>query len=324
MGSSRYFVFYYVVMGFLPILILIDIISSFLNALLLFRLMLILISIDLFVFSVLSILEIFFRAEKLQLNSLKHVRADFEKAQKNITQVKVGRFIAQNNSIVETTYKIKANRFTTVLDALLEIKHKQDPTLTVRYSCRMGICGSCGVVINGKPSLACESNLLNNSKNEEILVEPIRGQPILKDLVADFDDFFEKHKSIGPTLYRKNNKEKITAKSIYEQTTEEMNRFLPYSFCIMCGLCLDACPVVNTNKEFLGPQALSQQYRYYEDTRDESKTKRLSVIDSLSGVWGCEFAGSCSKACPKGVDPASAIQLLKIEVAKKYIDINYE
>ena len=87
----------------------------------------------------------------------------------------------------------------------------------------------------------------------------------------------------------------------------------------MCGLCLDACPVANTTPEFTGPQALSQSYRYYNDSRDEMKEERLNVVDKLTGMWGCEFIGACSKACPKGVDPASAIQLLKTATAEEYI-----
>ena len=84
----------------------------------------------------------------------------------------------------------------------------------------------------------------------------------------------------------------------------------------MCGLCLDACPVVNSNPNFVGPQALSQAYRYHADSRDQGGKKRLFDVDTVDGAWGCEFAGSCSKACPKGVDPAAAIQLLKGEIMK--------
>jgi succinate dehydrogenase / fumarate reductase iron-sulfur subunit len=142
----------------------------------------------------------------------------------------------------------------------------------------------------------------------------MQGHPLLKDLATDFDDFFEKHMSVQPRLYRIDAKEQYAAKKEYHQTREEVDRFLPYSYCIMCGLCEDACPRVNTNPNFKGPQALAKEYRYYADSRDQLGKKRLLDADRLDGVWGCEFAGACSKVCPKGVDPAAAIQLLKTEL----------
>ncbi|PSN97635.1 succinate dehydrogenase iron-sulfur subunit, partial [Candidatus Marsarchaeota G2 archaeon ECH_B_SAG-F08] len=150
----------------------------------------------------------------------------------------------------------------------------------------------------------------------DLTVEPMRGHPVLRDLVTDFEDFFERHKSVSPWLIRKDIEEKFRAEKEYTQTRTELDYYLPFSYCIKCGLCVDACPVVNTNPKFVGPQALSQAYRYYADSRDEGLTQRLESLDSLEGVWGCEFAGSCSRVCPKGVDPALAIQLLKAEIAK--------
>ncbi len=240
-----------------------------------------------------------------------------ENGAKHVT-VKIKRFNIVTRKIEPNIFKIGADKFTTVLDALILIKEKKDKTLSMRYSCRMGICGSCGMVVNGKPVLACETNVLKNAKNDEIEVAPMQGNPILKDLVDDFDDFFEKHQSINPYLYRKNKNEQYAAKEEFRQTQEEIERFLPYSYCIMCGLCMDACPIVNTNPSFIGPQALSQVYRYKSDTRDQ-KENRIENVDVLEGIWSCEFAGACSKVCPKGVDPATAIQLLKSDAMKNII-----
>lgn len=224
------------------------------------------------------------------------------------------RFDEGKKQLVEEAYVHNVDELTTVLGALVDIKEKHDNTLSMRYSCRMGICGSCGMVVNGKPSLACETNVLEHARKGDIVVEPMQGHPLLKDLATDFDDFFEKHMSVQPRLYRIDAKEQYAAKKEYHQTREEVDRFLPYSYCIMCGLCEDACPVVNTNPNFKGPQALAQEYRYYADSRDQLGKKRLLDADRLDGVWGCEFAGACSKVCPKGVDPAAAIQLLKTEL----------
>lgn len=231
----------------------------------------------------------------------------------------IRRFNPETGKFDEHTYDIYEDRFATVLDALLKVKSVHDNSLSMRYSCRMGICGSCGMVVNGRPILACESNLFSNlDSGNRVMIEPMRGHPILKDLVTDFDDFFEKHASYSPQLFRNNRTEQYAAKEMYRQTKEEVNVFLPYSYCIMCGLCMDACPVVNSNTEFAGPQALSQVYRYYKDSRDQNAKRRLMDADNLRGAWGCEFSGSCSKACPKGVDPASAIQLLKASIMKDF------
>jgi succinate dehydrogenase / fumarate reductase, iron-sulfur subunit len=241
-----------------------------------------------------------------------------DKSGKKIIAFKIRRFNNKSKKLEEDVYKYEADSLTNVLGALIDIKTRHDQTLSMRYSCRMGICGSCGMVVNGKPSLACETNVFEVAGNDEVVVEPMQGHPLLKDLVTDFDDFFEKHLSVSPRLQRNDVREQRAAKQEYRQTTEQLDKFLPYSYCIMCGLCQDACPVVNTNPRFVGPQALSQVYRYYKDSRDQAKDKRIFEADTLDGIWGCEFAGACSKVCPKGVDPASAIQLLKGDVMSDF------
>ncbi len=213
-------------------------------------------------------------------------------------------------------HTVKVTNFTTVLDSLISIKEKEDPSLSVRYSCRMGICGSCAMVVNGKPRLACEAMVSKVGRAGPITVEPMRGHPILRGLVTDFDEFFDKHRSVKPWVMRNNPQERFNTAKEFKQTDEERDTFLPFAECIKCGLCVDACPVSNTNKEFLGPQALAQGYRYYADSKDQGKGRRLELLDTMDATWGCEFAGACSEVCPKGVDPALAIQMLKVETAK--------
>ncbi len=324
MRASRYFIFFYAAMGVLPILTL-GIVISMLLQLSSLRIFLGFFAVDIIVFSLLGITELFYREKRIGKNTLKHEKGSYGPMNKiNEIKLVIGRFSTQKKELRDSSYIIKTSRFESVLDGLIDVKQTQDPSLSVRYSCRMGICGSCGVVINGKPSLACETNINEVAKKGVVVVEPMQTQPILKDLVTDFDDFFEKHKSVEPILFRKNNKEKMAAINIYDKTQEEVNKFLPFSYCIMCGLCMDACPVVNTNPEFIGPQALAQVYRYKMDSRDQKGEERITAIDKLTGLWGCEFAGACSKACPKGVDPASAIQLLKIATAEEYMKFNNE
>ncbi len=228
----------------------------------------------------------------------------------------ISSFDREQESFKELEYRARTGRFTTVLDALIGLKEHVDPSLSFRYSCRMGICGSCAMVINGKPSLACETNAASAAKDGIISIGPMRAQPLLKGLVTDFDDFFQKHREVFPWIIRNNVREQFDDKKEFHQNEEQRDYFLPFAECIKCGLCIDACPVENTNRFFLGPQALAQAYRYIADSKDQGREKRLDYLDTLNGVWGCEFSGSCSKVCPKSVDPALAIQLLKAEITK--------
>lgn len=208
------------------------------------------------------------------------------------------------------SYEVPVSRGMTVLDALIWIKNNLDGTLAYRASCRMGICGSCGMFINGKPRLACQTQVLDLN-TEVVEVAPLPNYSNIKDLVPDLEPLFAKHKEIKPFLIRQDKKEQENPIGEYLQSPEELEEFLQLSYCIKCGMCSSACPTVATDPAFLGPQALSQAYRYSTDSRDEGLAERLSVIDSDQGCWRCHFAGACTEACPKGVDPARAIQLLK-------------
>ncbi len=323
MRASRYMIFLYIAMIGTPILFILRLFAAAYYPVYTFMLT-VLIGLGLLIFGALGFVEVF--VHKGNSNALKVVQGGshmgkegaLKKGARYVT-FRIRRFNSQEKALKEESYRHSADKFTTVLDSLICIKSTQDQTLAMRYSCRMGICGSCGMVVNGKPVLACETNVLENAKNDEITIEPMLGHPLLKDLVTDFDDFFEKHMSVNPGLYRSDPKEKYKAKKEYAQTREQIDKFLPYSYCIMCGLCLDACPVINTNPEFVGPQALAQAYRYYSDSRDQNRLKRLLETDTIDGVWGCEFAGACSKVCPKGVDPAAAIQMLKSDLMAKVL-----
>ncbi|AFZ70716.1 succinate dehydrogenase and fumarate reductase iron-sulfur protein [Caldisphaera lagunensis DSM 15908] len=230
-------------------------------------------------------------------------------------KLKIKRYLPDKGEIKEFSYEVKVNKYTTVLDALINVKETQDPSIAIRYSCRMGICGSCGMVIDGKPRLACQTHI-ETLKKDEVVVGPMEGHPILKDLVTDMDEFFSKHKYVIPWIYTDDIEEKFNPKVEYKQDRRELDYYLPFSYCIKCGLCVDACPISNSNPAFLGPQALAQAYRYNSDSRDKGEKLRLVRIDTPDGVWGCEFIGACSEVCPIGVDPALAIQLLKLDVMR--------
>lgn len=206
-------------------------------------------------------------------------------------------------------FKIPYEKWTTVLDAILEVKKYLDHSVGVRYSCRQATCGSCGMVINGKPRLACFTKIteLNSSV---VTVEPMNNFPIIRDLAVGFDRMFATHKKLKPYIIR-DDSEITTKTKEFLQTPEEVEKYIQFSNCIKCGLCNSACPTMATDSSFIGPQALAQAYRYIADNRDKGKNERLKIIDEPHGIWRCHFAGSCSVVCPKGVDPAMGIQLLR-------------
>lgn len=201
----------------------------------------------------------------------------------------------------------------TVLDAILHVRDYVDHSVGARFSCRMACCGSCGMKINGRPRLACYTRV-EELNNNTVKVEPLDNFPIIKDLATDLEGFFVKHKEVIPYLVRADTQEVDNPTSEYLMEQEEMEKILQFTYCIKCGLCTSSCPTVATDDLYVGPQALTQAYRYIMDVRDEGGEQRFKVLDTEHGVFRCHYAGSCSAVCPKGVDPALGIQLLKRHV----------
>jgi fumarate reductase iron-sulfur subunit len=197
-----------------------------------------------------------------------------------------------------------------VLDAINYIKDQMDGTLTYRWSCRMGVCGSCGMMVNGVPKLSCSAFLRDYYPNP-VRVEPLNHFPILRDLVVQLDDFMAKLQSIQPWIIRKEG-EKPVAEGEYLQTPAQHARYKDFSMCINCLLCYAACPVYGLEPHFLGPAAIALAQRYNLDSRDEGREIRQEVVSSHDGIWQCTFVGECSVVCPKHVDPAGAIQQAKL------------
>jgi succinate dehydrogenase / fumarate reductase iron-sulfur subunit len=209
-----------------------------------------------------------------------------------------------------SSFLVPIRRWTTVLDALIYAKEHLDSSIAIRYSCRMASCGSCGMKINGIPRLACYTKI-SELGTHTITCEPLPNFPLIRDLVTDFQQFFNHHRNMQPFIQNSYPDPSTEELSELKQTPEEVDKFLQFSYCIRCGLCYSACPTVATDTKFPGPQALSQAYRYFADNRDDAGQKRLNIIDDKHGIWRCHFAGSCSTVCPKGVDPALGIQLLR-------------
>lgn len=211
----------------------------------------------------------------------------------------------------------------TVLDGLIYIKENLDSTLAFRSSCRMYVCGSCGMLINGYPHLACHSQI-GEFNTDKLTLQPLPNLPIIKDLVPALDTMFDNHKAVTPYIIRHDTAEMAAPTDEFQQSPEELNGILQFSYCIKCGLCLAACPTMSTDKTFIGPQALAQCFRYCADSRDDGEKERLPLVSGENGLWHCHLAGSCSEACPKGVDPSLAIQLLKRKAAAQALHLGHK
>jgi len=207
------------------------------------------------------------------------------------------------------SYSVPYDEDMVVLDALNFIKDQVDGTLSYRWSCRMGICGSCGMNVNGTPKLTCAAFLRDYYPNE-IVVEPLTNFPIIRDLVVDIDDFMTKLGEVQPWLIRR--EEKPLSAGEYLQTPAQVEHYRQFSMCINCMLCYAACPVYGMEESFLGPAALALAHRYNMDSRDEGRAARLRTVTSSAGIWECTYVGECSVVCPKHVDPAAAIQRMKL------------
>lgn len=202
-----------------------------------------------------------------------------------------------------------------ILDALQLIKDEFAPELAYRWSCRMEVCGSCGMVVNGVPKLACSTFVREYADVGKITVGALDQMPIEKDLVVDVDPFISKLESVKPYIIRPNNETEIPPKAHgeFRQTPAQLTKFKQYTMCINCLLCYQACPQVGINAEFLGPAATALAHRYNLDNRDKGAKQRLARMNEEDGIWPCTFVGYCSEVCPKHVDPAGAIQQAKAQ-----------
>ena len=208
----------------------------------------------------------------------------------------------------QQSYEVPVQPDWKVLDALNFIKDELDGTLSHRWSCRMAVCGSCGMMVNGKPSLTCKDALSNYGDRVE--VTPLANFPVVRDLVIEMDGFMEKLESVKPWIMVA--KERAVEEGTYRQSPEELEYFKQFSMCINCMLCYSACPVVGNEPDFLGPAAIALGHRYNMDTRDEGAAERNEIFRGEGTVFACSYANECSEVCPKHVDPAAAVNQSKI------------
>lgn len=226
----------------------------------------------------------------------------------------------------EQMFDVPYDHSTTVLQALEWIKGEVDGTLTFRRSCRASICGSCGMVINGKSRLACKTKVadaLTGSSLKNIpgavrgiiTIGPQRNQPVLKDLVVDIQPFYDKVKGIIPYVQEGPEAAAHVDKDSFSQVNMVSN-------CIMCGACYSDCTALVENPDFIGPAALAKAYRFVADPREGDKTERLKALSEANGVWDCVRCAMCIDACPKGVAPMEAILKLRTLAMKAGVTAN--
>lgn len=202
-----------------------------------------------------------------------------------------------------------------VLQGLQYIKDDLDSSLSFRWSCRMAICGSCGMMIDGVPRLGCRT-FLRNFYPGKLRVEALEHFPIERDLVVVVDDFIRKLARIRPYLMPRQTRKLDQGE--YRQTPAQLERYRQFSTCINCMLCYAACPQYGLDPDFTGPGILALMHRYNADSRDGGRAQRMQLGHADAGFWGCTAVAYCSEVCPTEVDPANAINQNKMGSAIDY------
>ncbi len=222
----------------------------------------------------------------------------------------IGRFNpdAPNAKPYRQEFTLEVEDYYTVLDGLIRIREYEDPTLTVRCSCRASICGSCAMRINGHASLGCKTKIINViSKDGRVRVDPVGNMAPVKDLVWDMAPFWDKIRAVQPYLQP----EGPEPQDEYIAPAEAMQHLVGVMGCIMCGACVSDCTVMEVDKNFLGPAALAKAYRFVGDPRDGAVKDRLKALNEYTGIWDCTRCMECIQACPKGVAPMDRIMALR-------------
>lgn len=211
-------------------------------------------------------------------------------------------------------YSLDYNSKWTILDYLNHIKSYLDTTLTFRKSCGHAICGSCAMTINKKNRLACHTHIIDIGKST-ITIEPLKSFPIIKDLVVDMTEFFEKISATEPWLQpnRSLDDKEMT------QSQQEWEKIKDAANCILCGACTSSCPSYWSNSDYLGPAALYKAYRYVFDSRDAYYNERLSNLNDKNALFKCHTIFNCVEACPKNLNPTSGISELKKASIKEHL-----
>lgn len=199
-----------------------------------------------------------------------------------------------------------------VLEMLHRIKWEQDGTLSLRRSCAHGVCGSDAMRINGVNALACK--VLIQDVGNEIMVEPILGLPVIKDLIVDMEPFFDHYRSVMPYYVNDDPKPEDGRERL--QTQADKDKFDDTTKCILCACCTTSCPSYWANGKYVGPAAIVQAHRFIFDTRDHAAKERLNILAEENGVWRCRTIYNCTPACPREIQVTKAIGEVKLAIQR--------
>ena len=229
----------------------------------------------------------------------------------NALQVRVWRGGAEGRY---QAFEVPRHPSQTVLDVVIHIQRALDPTLAYRYACRVGMCGSCAMTVNGAPRWTCRTHVDKVARGGNLEVSPLRNLPVIRDLVTDMREFFDKWARAGGQFRGAQTRIDDFAKV---RPSSEMRKAAESGIeCIGCGVCYAACDVVTWNRDYLGPAALNRAWTLMNDERDTQKLERLRAVAGDAGCHACHTHMSCTERCPKHLSPTASIAGLKREVAK--------
>ena len=229
-------------------------------------------------------------------------------------QVKVWRGGEADRGGALQEYEVPRYESQTVLDVVTAIQREIDPSLAYRFACRVGMCGSCAMTVNGVARWTCRTHVSKVAQDGRLELKPLANLPVIRDLVTDMTSFFEKWTKAGgqlvPTATRTDDFARIAPN---EQQRKAANEAIE---CISCGVCYASCDVVSWRPDYLGPAALNRAWSLVNDARDASRVERLRAVAGDAGCHSCHTHVSCTERCPKHLSPTASIAGLKREVAK--------
>jgi succinate dehydrogenase iron-sulfur subunit len=212
------------------------------------------------------------------------------------------------------TFEVPRHPSQTVLDVVTYIQRKLDSTLAYRYACRVGMCGSCAMTVNGVPRWTCRTHVDKVVRNDGIEIAPLKNLPVIRDLVTDMREFFDKWaKAKGEFRGKGSRQDDFARVSPASEARKQVDAGIE---CIGCGVCYSACEVVAWNPDYLGPAALNRAWTLIKDTRDTNTIERLRAVAGDAGCHSCHTHMSCTERCPKHLSPTAGIAGLKRAVAK--------
>ncbi len=210
------------------------------------------------------------------------------------------------------SYRVAKLPQMTVLDVLFSIQAEQDDALSFRCSCRAGMCGTCGMTVNGRPRLTCSTSV--SALGDHLEIAPLPNLPVIKDLVVDMEPFFRNYERIMPYLVPV---DPDAEPAVVPPGSKERGIIDENLQCITCGLCFGGCGAVAADPAYLGPAALNRAYTLIADPRDAMREERMAIVADEKGIWRCRTQWACTEYCPKHLSPTHSIQQLRSRAARK-------